>query len=261
MKYCVSLLSPSANKQPHTSVSRQLLAKNSHREPSLLRCFLSANSNPGHGVVSRKLVDTVMTLAPRHAYLKSPLLEYLLTNRPLVEIAKKHSCTISALVYRATKLGFPTRRRGRRVLLAPAAAHNRVIALVREYGVAEAARRASLSRQRVYQILYRWAPEWKGRWPLQDAMRQQPPKRRTTRSVVIAFRLTRDEWKSLQATKPSSGASDLSANEWAREVVLRHLATATGTGCASAQDSTAQASGTASDKIVNFIAQHTVRID
>jgi len=204
-----------------------------------------------------KLVNDVRARAPKYGSLKSALMDYLTTDCTLAEIAAQRSCTIAALMYWATRLGLPGRRRGRRVLRAPSADDMRVIDLVRQFGAAEAARRSGRSRARVYQILSRWSPESKRPWHRRDAMRHQPPKRHAARSEIIAFRLTQDEWKSLQATKPPSGGSNLSANVKARSIVVGYIVSPTGTGRNLAQDPTNPAPKSSDNKIIDFIGRHT----
>jgi hypothetical protein len=144
---------------------------------------------PGPDPALQKMVDAVMALSPRYGLLKSALKQYLLTERPLDEIAGEHWYTGTALVYWVKKLGLPKRRRERRVFHMPMGGHQRAIALVRERGIAEIAR----------------------------------PMRRCPLSTVVSFRLSADEWRALLAAKPSSDGFNLSGSQKARAIVLNHI--------------------------------------
>jgi hypothetical protein len=143
---------------------------------------------PGLDPALQKMVDSVTALGPRYGLMKSALKQYLLTDRPIDEIASEHSYTGTALIYWIRRLGLPMRRE-RHVLHMPPAGHQQAIALVRERGVAEVAR----------------------------------PKRRGPLSTVVSFRLSADEWQSLLATKPSSDGFNFSGGEIARAIVLNHI--------------------------------------
>ena len=223
----------------------------------LRRCSPVASSISARDPALLKLVNDVRARAPRYGSLKRALMQYLVTDRTLADIAADHSCTFAALMYWAGKLQLPGRRRGRRVLLAPSADDRRVIALFRKYGAVEAARRAAKSRARVYQVLSRWAPDLKRPWHSRNAVRQQPPKRHAARCEVIAFRLTHDEWRALQATTLPSSASNLSANERAREMVLRFIGTPVGSGRDTNQDFANPSPRVPNNKISDFIDQNT----
>ena len=169
------------------------------------------------------LVDAVMALAPRYSCLKSALRHYLLTDRPLSHIAREHSYTATALVYWIGKLGLPRRRRGRCVLRTPTERHRRVIALVREHGTAEAARRVRVSQQRISQIVLRWAPELKGRRRVSKIIALPRSKRGSPRNIVVSFRISADEWQRLLTTEPTVEEVGLSGFEKARAIVLKYL--------------------------------------
>lgn len=224
---------------------------------SLQECSPLSSPFSAHHPALLKLVNAVRAGASKYGSLKSALMDYLTTDRTLVDIADEHSCTIATLAYWGAKLGFPKRKRGRRVLRVPSADDKRVIDLVRQYGAADAARRAAKSRPRIYQILARWAPELKRPWRRRDAGREQPRERHAARSEVIAFRLTQGEWKSLQATMPPSGGSNLSANGKARSIVVGYIASPTGTGRNLTQNPTNPAPKIPNDKIVDFIGRNT----
>jgi hypothetical protein len=88
-------------------------------EPNLLQGPARAKPNPGRDPALQELIDVVTALSPRYGSLKNALKMYLLTDRPLDEIACEHSYTATALVYWIKKLGLPRRRRGRGVVLMP----------------------------------------------------------------------------------------------------------------------------------------------
>jgi hypothetical protein len=165
-------------------------------KPNLLPGPPCAKSIPSRDPVVQKMVDTVMALSPRYGLLKSALKQYLVTNHPLDEIAVEHSYTGAALKYWVKKLGFPRRRRERRVFHMPTAGHQRAMAVVREYGVAEIMR----------------------------------PKRHRPLSVVVSFRVSPSQWARLLATKPSSDGVNLSGGAKARAIVLDHIGSPNGHG-------------------------------
>lgn len=170
------------------------------------------------------MLDTVMALPPRFASLKLALKSYLVSGAPLIKIASAHSYSAAGLVYWVRKLGLTRRKRGRGFLLAPTEEHKRVIALVGQCGVAEAARRGGVSKQRAWQIISRWAPELKGRRMRPKLLPPLRPKRGPARKVVVSFRLLPDEWQLLLGAPSPSGQLNLSASKKARAILLDHLA-------------------------------------
>jgi hypothetical protein len=192
-------------------------------EANLLQGPDFAKPNPVLDPEVQKMVDAIMVLAPRHASMKSALKEYLLTDKLLHEVASEHSFSSAALVYWVRKLGLPQRPRGRRMLLKPTEDHNRVIALARLYGIAEAARREGISKQRVSQIVHRWAPELKAKRTRRTMVPLPPSKRRPARNIVVSFRLSSVEWRLLKAAHLASGAIKISGFQKARAIVLNYL--------------------------------------
>jgi hypothetical protein len=164
-----------------------------------------------------------MALPARHASMKRALLEYLLTDRPLVEIAKANSYTVPAISYWMKKLKLERRHRGRRPLSQPTAEHQRILELVRSHGVAEAARRTGVSRQRISEVVCRWGPKLKRRRAVQKLVAGTPRKRRVPRDVIVSFRISTDEWKRLLSTEPKAGNANLSGFDKARAIVLGFL--------------------------------------
>ncbi|HEY5912029.1 MAG TPA: hypothetical protein VJA21_15605 [Verrucomicrobiae bacterium] len=183
-----------------------------------------AKPNPDLDLEVKELLDAVMSLAPRHTLLKNALREYLLSDQTLKKIAIEHSYTPGALVYWVRKLGLPQRPRGRPVLLKPTEDHKRIIAEVRQYGAGEAARREGISKQRVSQIVQRWAPDLKRKRTRKNIVRSRA-KRGPTRAIVVSFRLSPDEWRLLETTPVASGRVNISGSKKARAIVLAHITT------------------------------------
>lgn len=183
-----------------------------------------AKPNPDFDPEMRKLLDAIMRLAPRYALLKKALTEYLLGDQPLKKIASEHLYTPAALVYWIRRLGLPQRPRGRPALLKPTDDHERIIAEVRQYGAAEAARREGISKQRVSQIVQRWAPDLKRKRVRKNVTRLRG-KRGPARVIVVSFRLSADEWRLLETAPEASGKLNLSGSKKARAIVLAHITT------------------------------------
>jgi len=171
----------------------------------------------------RRMINVVMELSPRHDALKCALKQYLLTDRPLAEIARKHFYTGAALTYWIRKLGLPRRRRGRLAFRIPTAAHERVIALARQWGITEAARRLGISKQRASQVVRRWFPKIRERSTRRGAPLPRP-QRRQPRNVVVSFRLSTQEWQLLVSAPQDSCEPNMSGSERARAIVLKSLA-------------------------------------
>ena len=189
-------------------------------ETNLLQGPTLAKPNPNLDPATRPMMDRVMALTPRYGAIKPALKEYLVTDRTLNDIAQEYSCTAAALLYWIRKLGLHHRKRGRRLLQNPTEDHNRVIALVRNYGVAETARREGVSRQRVFHIVCRWAPELKGRRIHQKAGQSSD---RQSRKYKVSLELSADEWRLLRASQPVVVRPNMSPLEKARVIILRHL--------------------------------------
>ncbi len=240
----VSHLSRPANAQTGVPASPQHLMDGSHRKLSLPHRLRSANRNSDRNPTLSTFVDRVRAHAPHSTPLRSALLQYVLTDRSLVEIADWNLCTISSIMYWAGKLKLPGRQRGRHALLAPTPDQKRVIRLFREFGAAEAARRSAKSRQRIYQIIGRWAPELMTQRTLYNNRRTPWPERRVPRCNVIAFRITADELRRLLAATPTSSAARFSANAKARAIVLAHITPPTDIGPEPPEASASSAAGT-----------------
>ena len=203
----------------------------------------------------QKMLDTIMALAPRHASMKSALKEYILSDKPLTQIANEHSYTPPALIYWIRKLGLPERPRRRPLLLEPTEQSKRIVLLVRQYGIKEAARRGGISRQRVSQIVCRWALGFKGRQVLHKVASLPKSNRRSPRNIVVSFRVSTDEWRRLLATKPTTGGECLSGFGKARAIVLRYLVSFDGDAVGPARSGSMAAVTSLSNEVVNVYTE------
>jgi hypothetical protein len=140
-------------------------------------------------------------------------------------------------------------------MVAPTRQHCYIIELVRQHGCAGAAQRAGISKQRVFQILCRWAPELKGRRPARKIVALPPRKRRSTRNIIVSFRISTDEWHRLLATELHSNTVGLSGFEKARAIVLNYLGQSGGDSGAPAQASPAPTQDAQSLDAVNVYNQ------
>ena len=224
-------------------------------EANLLQGPEFAKPNPVLNPEVQKMVDAIMALAPRYSSMKSALKEYLLNDKPLIQIAAEYFYTPSALTYWARKLGLPERPRGRPLLLKPTEDHKRVITLARQHGVAEAARREGISAQRVSQIVSRWAPELKGKRISRIVVPLARPMRRPTRKIIVSFRLSAAEWGRLLNTQLTTDEENLSDFEKARAILLHYLDSTGGNGVEAAQAAPAPETASAEVDIVNVYTQ------
>lgn len=172
--------------------------------------------------VSDEVIQTILSVKPRLSRLQPALIELLSSKSTAKSIAKKHGVSEPTLSYWTQRLKLPRRRRGRPVLLGPTPLHERMLALVRIHGVAEAARRSGLSRQRVHQVVCTWAPELKGH-SRKCRMENHPNTGKPApKDVVVSFRLTRDEWQRLTNTDVQA-PTPLNAGNKARLIVLQKI--------------------------------------
>lgn len=223
-----------------------------------MRSAYPAKANFRRDIGVRKYVGLAMRQAPADGSLQSALIDRLLTNRTLAEIANEHRCTIAKLEYWVIKLGFPRRIRGRRALRAPTSQQIRLIALFRRFGAVEAARRTGLSRARVYQVISRWGPSTKRSWIRRNAVARRVPKRRATRCHVVAFRLTTTQWRQLLASRINpSERKKMSGFDKARAIVLAHITPQTDPPSVRSKDASTPVQATSGNKITNFIEQKT----
>jgi len=199
-------------------------------EVNLLQGPDFAKPNPLLNLEVQKMVDAIMALAPRYSSMKSALKDYVLSDKPLIQIASEHSYTPPALTYWARKLGLPERPRGRPLLLEPTEDHKRIIALVRQHGIAETAQREGVSKQWVSQIVKRWAPELKRKRIGRKIVPLPRRMRRPARKIVVSFRLSAAEWQLLLSSLPSANKENLSGSEKARAILLKYLESTGGDG-------------------------------
>src|ERR1051325_5671226 len=104
----------------------------------------------------REELAAIMGLASKKPALMSALIDCACSADTTTEVARRHSIHKSVLAYWSRKLGLPKRHRGRHAFLHPTPQHRRILELVREHGVVEAARRVGVSKQRVSHIAQRW---------------------------------------------------------------------------------------------------------
>jgi hypothetical protein len=203
------------------TISRRIT--DSANTPTLLQSDVPAKSNPDSDPEVQRMIDSIGALAPRHAAMKSALNQYVLTDRPIAEIAADAGYTAPAVLYWIRKLGLRRRRRGCRPLIKPTAAHQQVLELVRNHGMVEAALRTGISRQRVYEVVSRWAPELKVRRRVPKVASVPKRERRAPRSIIVSFRISAEEWQRLHDSQPTTNTPGLSGCAKARAIVLHQL--------------------------------------
>lgn len=234
------------------------LTADSHQLPILGKSLGRANPNSTRGNEVQRLLKAVRALPARHAHLKPALMERLLTNRRLVDIAARYACSVAVLSYWTSKLRLPLRKRGRRALGAPTAQHQQLIRLFRRLGAMEAARRSGLSRARIYQVISKWRPSTKRPRICRKPERQKAPKRRIIKRHVVAFRLTHAQWRLLLASrKTSSEKIKMSGFDKARAIVLAHITPQTDPPSVRSKDASTPVQATSGNKIVDFIERKT----
>jgi transposase len=194
--------------------------------------------------VAEEKVIAIIAIGRKKPALMCALVDSVCTDDTEKAIAKRYSVHQSTLSYWGRKVGLPRRRRGRRSLLQPTSEHKRILDLVHNYGISEAARRAGISKQRISQIVCRWAPELKGRRRARKIVARPRPKRRSPRNIIVSFRISTDEWQRLLATEPTLEEAGLSGFGKARAIVLEHLAPADGDGNGLRAATPAPATGT-----------------
>lgn len=179
-----------------------------------------------------KLVDTnvpieiatpILELGAARPNIMSALTDLVCSEITAKAVADHYALAPSAVHYWARRLGLPERQRGRRPSTRPNSRLQRILDMVRVEGIAGAARRAGISRQRVFQIVCRWEPELKGRRIGGKVIKLEQP-RRPRRNIVVSFRISTDEWQKLLATECGSDRRKMSGFAKARAIVLGHLA-------------------------------------
>jgi hypothetical protein len=182
-----------------------------------------ANSKTELSPHAQNQLDAIVALPARHSSMKSAVRDYLLTDRPLKDIAAANSYTVPAVLYWVRKLGLERRRRGRRALLQPTPEHQHVLELVRKHGISEAARRTGVSKQRVHELICRWAPELRGRRAARQKLVRPVRKRRVPRNIIVSFRITSEDWQRLNKSEIKCNKADVSGFGKARAIVLDYL--------------------------------------
>lgn len=105
------------------------------------------------------------------------------------ELAQRHQVSRSTITYWTKKAGLPLKRRGRSCLAEPNAAQREVIELSKSLKQTQIAQRFNISKQRVQQILKRWAHLLPKPIVNPTAPPSQLPQREV-RERIICFRLT-----------------------------------------------------------------------
>jgi len=165
----------------------------------------------------------IVALGAARPSLMSALTDLVCSEITAKAAAERYALAPSAVHYWAKRLGLPERQRGRRPSTQPNPKLRRILDMVRTEGIATAARRVGISRQRVFQIVCRWEPELKGRRIGQKVIKLEQP-RRPRRNIVVSFRISTDEWQKLLATECGSDRRKMSGFAKARAIVLGHLA-------------------------------------
>jgi hypothetical protein len=189
----------------------------------VLHNALDAKEKMVNAKATEEVVAAIMALGPKKPALMLALVDCICSDHTAKAIADRHSIHQSVLSYWSQRLGLPKRRRGRRVLLRPTLEHQRILKLVGEHGIAKTARRVGVSKQRIFQIVCRWAPQLSRRPTFVKAVTLPPRQRRPPRKIVVSFRISTDEWQRLLAATPISGESGMSGCHKARAIVLHHI--------------------------------------
>lgn len=155
--------------------------------------------------------------------LTNALIDLAMSGESLGTVAKRNSINPTTLSQWAMKLGIGKRKRGRPFLTSPTSTHQRICELAREHGVAEAARRLELSRQRVHSIIRRWQPELLGRRKPTSKKRCAPTSHREPRRIVVSFRFSDSEWQRLLDTPLAGTPNKLSGRKKARAILLKYI--------------------------------------
>lgn len=213
---------------------------------------LEAKAKLRSAKATESLVAAIMAIGTKRPELMSAIVDCICSRDTARAISHRYSIHESVLSYWSRRFGLPLRRRGRRALRHPTLMHQKILELVHQHGVAEAARRMNISKQRASQIVGRWAPELKGRRrsrkvaPLSQHKRRPPP-----RNIVVSFRISTDEYRRLLAARPSFAAAQSSGFGKARAIVLDFIAPTGGDDNEPLRSSTSPAPGTKNVEAVN----------
>jgi hypothetical protein len=157
------------------------------------------------------------------AAIMSALADLICSDATAKTVADRYALVPSAVHYWAKRAGLPERPRGRRSAMRPNSKLQRILDAVRVEGIAAAARRAGVSRQRVFQIVCRWEPQLKGRRIGSKVVEMRQPARQPRRNIVVSFRISTEEWEKLLIAKCGDGRRQMSGFAKARAIVLGYL--------------------------------------
>ena len=170
-----------------------------------------------------EIVAAILPLGVARPNIMSALADLVCSEITAKAVADRYALAPSTIHYWAKRLGLPERQRGRRPSMQPNPKLQRILDIVRIEGIAGAARRVGISRQRVFQIVCRWEPHLKGRRIGAKVVKLKQPSRRPRRNIVVSFRISTDEWQKLLATECGGDRRQMSGFAKARAIVLGHL--------------------------------------
>ena len=154
------------------------------------------------------------------------LQEYRTNNRETTsKIAARYRISASTLTVLARKAGIPLRSRGRRMETKPSPIQKKILQMARHATYQAVGRKFGCSKQRVFAIVKRWRALVDQDNPPIPSVKMTPraQEHRTTRSHVVSFRVTDAEWCQLSAKAKRTGFTPLSANQYARIIVLESI--------------------------------------
>jgi transposase-like protein len=170
------------------------------------------------------------------------VIEYLSSDRTVLQIAADFGISPATLVGRVKKFGVRRRARGRRAAAMPNLKHALILSLTRHSTYAQVAKHVGCSKQRIHKIVQRWrhllpAPHQKN--PMPKVCPETPPiaqrrlQKKAGRSIispcdtqphVITFRLSTKLKSSLVDARKLLGLRrQVSVNQVARAIVDRFL--------------------------------------
>jgi transposase-like protein len=140
------------------------------------------------------------------------------------DLARRHGISLATVFNWIRRSGLPRHGRGRRPLTEPTPNHQHILRLVREMGVSKTAKVVGVTKQRVHNVVTRWAPGLKGPRRSKKAMTHVPRQRRPRKQIVVSFRLSTEEWDRLASAIPKVTARKWSSGKQARAFVLQRIA-------------------------------------
>jgi len=189
----------------------------------LLYTIEEAKTKLAEGGAPVGTVAAILALGSSRPNIMSALADLICSDATAKTVADRYALAPSAVHYWAKRAGLPERQRGRRSAMRPNSKLQRILDAVRVGGIAAAARRAGVSRQRVFQIVCRWEPQLKGRRIGSKVVEMRRPARQPRRNIVVSFRISTEEWKKLLIAKCGDGRRQMSGFAKARAIVLGHL--------------------------------------